>query len=330
MVGGAVRDEFLRRPVLDLDIACTEPERAARAFARRSGGAVVPALRAARRLAGRAGGGDGRLHAAPARARRRPRHARLHDQRDRRRPGGRRGGRPVRRPLRPRAPQAARGHRRDLRGRSAPPAAGGAPRGRAGFPARRQDGDARPPPRLARRPALPGSGSSRSCGGSRRPATGGSTSSGCSSRWAAPSTHVSTGSTRPTTGSSRVLGVGLRRLPISNELRRYAAALLRAEPPADGSPRAIHRFRRATEPWALDALAFVGAAGARSPRSRTRAPPSRRSRSLRGDELGLPPGPEIGRMLAEIAEERAAGTITTREEAMAHVRRSAGAVRANG
>ena len=31
VVGGAVRDELLGRPVLDLDIACEDPERAARA-----------------------------------------------------------------------------------------------------------------------------------------------------------------------------------------------------------------------------------------------------------------------------------------------------------
>src|SRR4051812_20549776 len=37
----------------------------------------------------------------------------------------------------------------------------------------------------------------------------------------------------------------LRRFPVSNELRRYARALLRAEAPPDDSPRAIHRFRRA-------------------------------------------------------------------------------------
>ena len=88
---------------------------------------------------------------------------------------------------------------------------------------------------------------------------------------------------------------GLERLPISNELRRYAATLLRAEPPADGSPRAIHRFRRATEPWALDALAFVHA---RASTSRRRARGAREREPaeplLRGDELGLPPGPEIG------------------------------------
>jgi hypothetical protein len=41
---------------------------------------------------------------------------------------------------------------------------------------------------------------------------------------------------------------------------------------------------------------------------------------VRGDELGLSPGPEIGRILALIEEERAAGTISTREEALALAR----------
>ena len=42
---------------------------------------------------------------------------------------------------------------------------------------------------------------------------------------------------------------------------------------------------------------------------------------LRGDELGLPPGPEIGRLLELVEEERAAGEISTREEALELVRR---------
>ncbi len=42
VVGGAVRDELLGRPLVDLDIACAEPERAAREYARRSGGAPFP------------------------------------------------------------------------------------------------------------------------------------------------------------------------------------------------------------------------------------------------------------------------------------------------
>src|SRR5918999_3526691 len=42
IVGGAVRDELLGREVIDLDIACRDPERAARDYARRSGGAPFP------------------------------------------------------------------------------------------------------------------------------------------------------------------------------------------------------------------------------------------------------------------------------------------------
>ena len=42
IVGGAIRDELLGRPVLDLDVACREPERAARRYAKRSGGAPFP------------------------------------------------------------------------------------------------------------------------------------------------------------------------------------------------------------------------------------------------------------------------------------------------
>jgi len=103
---------------------------------------------------------------------------------------------------------------------------------------------------------------------------------------------------------------------------------VRAEPPDDDA-RSIHRFRRATEPWALEALAFLGVPEL--------APVIERARSgdpaeplLRGDELGLPPGPEIGRLLAEIQEERAVGTIATKEEALDYARRHSGAVREDG
>jgi poly(A) polymerase len=125
-----------------------------------------------------------------------------------------------------------------------------------------------------------------------------------------------------------VFGDGLRRFPVSNELRRYAAALLRAERP-EADPRSIHRFRGVTEPWALDALAFLGAeelaAAVEEARREEPAEPL-----LRGDELGLPAGPEIGRLLVEIAEEQAAGTIATKEEALDYARRNARAVREDG
>jgi len=123
-------------------------------------------------------------------------------------------------------------------------------------------------------------------------------------------------------------GENVTGFPVSNEQRRFARALLGAERPAP-DPRAIHRFRRTTEPWALEALAFLGAeelaADIEQARRDEPAEPL-----VRGEELGLPPGPEIGRLLAEIDEERAAGTIATREEALDYARRNARAVREDG
>jgi tRNA nucleotidyltransferase/poly(A) polymerase len=120
-----------------------------------------------------------------------------------------------------------------------------------------------------------------------------------------------------------VLGENVERLPVSNEFRRFARTLLAARRPQDDSPRTIHRFRRATEPWALEALAFLDAgdlAGAvQAARANDPAEPL-----LRGDELGIPPGPEVGRLLELVDEERAAGTISTREEALELVKRELG------
>jgi hypothetical protein len=122
---------------------------------------------------------------------------------------------------------------------------------------------------------------------------------------------------------ARVFGQGLERFPISNERRSLLRAVLRAQPPRDDSPRELYRFRRATEPWALEALEFLDATELRGAveeaRRRDPAEPL-----LRGDELGVPPGPEVGRLLERIAEERAAGTISSREEALALVRREWG------
>jgi len=123
-----------------------------------------------------------------------------------------------------------------------------------------------------------------------------------------------------------VFGENLLKLPISNETRRFARTLLRAEPPANDTPRAIHRFRRATEPWSLEALAFLGAAGFENAVNRSRKSDPNKP-LVRGSELGVPPGPEVGRLLDEIAEERAAGTITTKEEALEYARRNASSLR---
>jgi Poly A polymerase head domain/Probable RNA and SrmB- binding site of polymerase A len=113
----------------------------------------------------------------------------------------------------------------------------------------------------------------------------------------------------------------LRRYPVSNDVKRFASALLRAEPPAEVSPRSVFRFRRATEPWALEAAAFAGGGDdlARAIEDARRRDPE--EPLLRGDELGLEPGPEIGRLLELVEEERAVGTISTREEALELVRR---------
>jgi hypothetical protein len=117
-----------------------------------------------------------------------------------------------------------------------------------------------------------------------------------------------------------VFGKNVERYPVSNEVKRLARTLLRAERPEDDSARAIHRFRRATEPWALTALAFLGAHDLYGAVQAARVAEPKEP-LLRGDELGVPPGPEIGRLLDLVAEERAAGVISTREEALQLVER---------
>jgi tRNA nucleotidyltransferase/poly(A) polymerase len=117
-----------------------------------------------------------------------------------------------------------------------------------------------------------------------------------------------------------VFGPALEGYPVSNRLRRQTRTVLRARRPPDASARSLHRFRRASEPWSREALAYMGAndllAALEESRASDPAEPL-----LRGDELGLPPGPDVGRLLEVIAEERAAGTISTREEALDLVRR---------
>ena len=117
-----------------------------------------------------------------------------------------------------------------------------------------------------------------------------------------------------------VFAENVERFPISNEFRRFARTLLAAERPTDDSPRMIHRFRRATEPWALEALVFLDAGDLAEAVNRARADDPAEP-LVRGDELGIPPGPEVGRLLELVDEERAAGTISTREEALELVRR---------
>ncbi|HEY3069958.1 MAG TPA: hypothetical protein VGJ34_06540 [Gaiellaceae bacterium] len=115
-----------------------------------------------------------------------------------------------------------------------------------------------------------------------------------------------------------IFGENLFRLPISNEMKRFAKVLLSAERPEEATPRKLHRFRKSSEPWALSALAFLGATdlydAVRAARVSDPSEPL-----LRGDDilaLGLEPGPEVGRLLDLVAEERAAGTISSKEEAL--------------
>jgi tRNA nucleotidyltransferase/poly(A) polymerase len=329
VVGGAVRDELLGREVLDLDVACRDPRRAARAYARRSGGAPFP-------LSERHGAWRVALE----------------------------GGRTVDfTPLRGSIED-------DLATRDftinaiAVPLEGGDPLdpfgGRADLERRvvRAVGPTvftDDPLRLLRAPRLadeldleldPGTEAlvreqaalvTRAAGERILQELVRLSAAGFTWLHELGLLEPLGGALHPRIGAvdspdyrlTAVFGDRLRAFPISNELDRYARTLLRAERPDGDDARAIHRFRRATEPWSLEALAFLGAdelAGAvRAAREREPGEPL-----VRGDELGLPPGPEVGRMLALIDEERAAGTISTREEALDLARRHAGSLRADG
>jgi tRNA nucleotidyltransferase/poly(A) polymerase len=116
------------------------------------------------------------------------------------------------------------------------------------------------------------------------------------------------------------LGERLLDLPVTKELARMTRVLVRAAPPKSLSTRDVHRFRRETEPWATEALHYLDEPSAVSQVSAAREndPPEP---LLRGDELGVAPGPDVGRLLELIAEERAAGTISTRDDAFALVER---------
>jgi len=320
IVGGAVRDELLGRPVLDVDIACAEPQRAARAHARRSGGAPFPLSE--RHGAWRVTCQDGRtLDFTPLRG---SIDADLAT-RDF-------GLNAIAVPLAGGEPHDPYGGRDDLEQRAIRAVGDGI---FADDPLRllravrleRELGfrlDARTEALLRESAArvgdpagerilgelvrLDAAGFRRLCELGLLAPLGGSLGG--------PLDAIDDPGFRLVV----VLGERLEWLPISNQLRRYARTLLRAEPPRDTSRRAVHRFRRETEPWALDALAFLGfsrleeaveAARARDPTAPL----------VRGDELGLPPGPQIGRALEAIAEERAAGTLSTKEEALELARR---------
>jgi poly(A) polymerase len=111
---------------------------------------------------------------------------------------------------------------------------------------------------------------------------------------------------------------------------------------ADPTPRAMHRYYRDVGDVAVDTiyLALADYLGAKGPEvvadrwanharmlgnllqaGREKAPAKGTQRLLTGHDLmqrlALPPGPLIGRLLAQIDEARAAGEVATREEALA-------------
>ena len=104
------------------------------------------------------------------------------------------------------------------------------------------------------------------------------------------------------------LGRSVERLPSRTDAARADPS--RRERPARTGARSIHRFRRRTEPWALAALAFLGRDDlADAVLAARAAEPSRAAASRGGVELGVQAGPEVGRLLELVAEERAVGTI---------------------
>ena len=327
VVGGALRDELLGREVVDVDVACADPELAARLYARLAGGAVFPLSErhGAWRVAFRAGS---TVDFTP-----------LH-------------GETIEDDLATRD-FTVNAMARPLEGGDLVDPLGGRS-GPRRIPATRRQG--RPSSTTIRSGSCAPSGSrtSSASGWTRRPRSSSGTPRArrsiqpASGSWASSSACLPTGFRRAgelgllaplggeLDGLERVdlvdtpgfvlvvvFGERLLRLPISNELRRLARTLLAAERPADDSPRAIHRFRRRTEPWSLTALAFLGATDLYDAVRAARAsePPEP---LLRGEdvlELGVAPGPEIGRLLELVAEERAVGTISTREEALELVSR---------
>ena len=298
VVGGAVRDHALGRPIVDLDVALRDP--AARgaevreAIRRRA----VPALGAPRRLARRSRGrAHGRLHAA---AGRRSRTTSGPATSPSTRIAERVGTDETVDPFDGYGDLAARRIRsvKDSVFEDDPLRLLRAVRGSRTSFARLQDGSrdrgARAPRRSSGDDACGERDPGRAAPALARRLPARSTLWGC---WAARRRNRQTASTGWDSADYRlvaVFGGELRRLPVSNELRRLATALVRAERPQDDPPLDPSFPPGATEPWSLEALAFVGASGLRARRSRRRRKAEPEEPLLRGDELGLPPGPEIG------------------------------------
>ena len=140
----------------------------------------------------------------------------------------------------------------------------------------------------------------------------------------------------------------LARLRYSTAMQRCVAVLVHEHlrlgflvPDGDLDPRAVHRYRVETDPWAIASVvvSLADRWSTRGTRARQRwirrheqlaaamalalsvAPPAP---LIRGDDLaaalGETPGPRLGRLLAHIAEEQVAGTIATADEAIAFAR----------
>ena len=318
-------------PVVDVDVAVREPRAAARKLAKRVRRSALLALGTAWRLAGRAGGRPhGRLHAAAGADRGRPRQARLHDQRDCR-ARRQRGVPSTRTTASATSPPVASGRCSDGVFEDDPLRLLRAVRleDELGFrivpeteELIRRHADARHPAGGRADPRRAAAALGRRLPAPRR-------RSGCSRRSVARIDDRLDRWDSPDYRLVAVFGDELRRLPgleRAAPLRRRAAAgrAAGARTRARSTASAARRSRGRCE-----ALAFVGASelapAIEEARANDPAEPL-----LRGDELDLPPGPEIGRLLAEIEEERAAGTIATREEALDYARRHAGAVREDG
>ena len=249
-----------RPRIVDVDVACPDPEPPARLL-EPGAGAVFPSPSAT------APGGSRSATETPSTSpaargehRGRPRHARLHGECAR---ASSRRGRSRRSLSTGRADLRAAGSGPSGRGvhrRPSSPLARSPPRGRARLPARRADRGARARTAAgwASRPASGSSASSSACAG-RLPPCRRARPARAAGRLGGRSRARPIRRTRPATVLVAVFRDRLRNLPISNELRQLARTLLAAERPADDSPREIHRFRRRTEPWALSALAFIGA-----------------------------------------------------------------------
>ena len=321
VVGGAVRDELLLRPVLDLDVACAEPRDAANRFARRFGGSVFPLSERHGAWRVVADGIDETVDFTPvgdgidadlatrdftfnaiavfgayrrdARSSRRPRRSGC---------GGHPGGLRV-----------------DLPRRSAPAPACGALRGRA----RIRHG------RAHRGPA-PRVGGARDAAGRRADARRARTA--LADRLQPPRRR------RPARGAGRHVGrpVGrVRRSGLQARRRRSArtsrdcrsrtsSSATRQRCAVRAVPRIPRRARSigsaATPSRGLSTLSHSSVRSSSWASSRRLVSPILRLRSSVVTSWVLEPGPEIGRILAVIEEERAAGTISTREEALALAR----------